>query len=66
VLPVLEGDRLVGRLDPKFERREGLLNVRKVYWEPGVRATKVRLKNLERALERLAQLIGASRVALPR
>ena len=66
VLPVLEGDRLVGRLDPKFERREGLLNVRKVYWEPDVRVTKPRLKGLERAAERLAQLVGASRVALPR
>ncbi len=66
VLPVLEGDRLVGRLDPKFERREGLLNVRKVYWEPGVRPTAQRLKGLLRAAEKLAQLIGARRVALPR
>ncbi|HWT00769.1 MAG TPA: crosslink repair DNA glycosylase YcaQ family protein [Pyrinomonadaceae bacterium] len=66
VLPILEGDRLIGRLDPKFERREGLLNVRRVYWEPNVRATRPRLKGLERAAERLAQLIGASRVALPR
>ena len=66
VLPILEGDKLVGRLDPKFERREGLLNVRKVYWEPGVRQTARRLKGLERAAEKLAQLIGARRVALPR
>jgi uncharacterized protein len=66
VLPVLEGDRLVGRLDPKFERREGLLNVRQVYWEPGVRPTARRLKGLERAAENLARLIGARRVALPR
>ncbi len=66
VLPILEGDRLVGRLDPKFERREGLLSVRRIHWEPNVRATRLRLRNLERAAERLAQLIGASRVALPR
>lgn len=65
VLPVLEGDRLVARLDPKFERREGVLNVRRVYWEPNVRVTKQRRKELERALARLANFIGAERFAMP-
>jgi uncharacterized protein YcaQ len=64
VLPILEGDRLVGRLDPKFERRDGLLNIRQVYWEPGIRVTRQRLRELERAVERLAQFIGAQRIAL--
>jgi uncharacterized protein len=62
VLPVLEGDRLVGRIDPKFERAEGLLKVRHVYWEPGVRATKERVKGLKEATERLAKFIGAEGV----
>ena len=65
VLPILEGDRLVGRLDPKFERREGLLKVRQVYWEAGVRVTRRRRKELERAVERLARLIGARRISIP-
>lgn len=62
VLPVLEGDRLVGRIDPKFERAEGLLKVRRVYWEPGVRATRERVKGLKGAAERLANFIGAEGV----
>ncbi|HEV7892932.1 MAG TPA: crosslink repair DNA glycosylase YcaQ family protein [Pyrinomonadaceae bacterium] len=65
VLPVLEGDRLVARLDPKFERREGILKVRRVYWEPDVRVTRQRKKELERALARLASFIGAERFSLP-
>lgn len=66
VLPVLEGDRLVGRVDPKFERAEGLLKVRRVYWERGVRATRERVKNLKEAAERLARFIGAKGVEWPR
>jgi uncharacterized protein YcaQ len=66
VLPVLEGDRLVGRIDPKFERSEGVLKVRRVYWEPGVRATRERVKNLKEAAERLARFVGAERVEWPR
>jgi len=62
VLPVLEGDRLVGRIDPKFERAEGLLKVRHVYWEPGVRATRERVKSLKEAAGRLASFIGAEGV----
>jgi uncharacterized protein YcaQ len=62
VLPILEGDRLIGRLDPKFERREGVLRVNRVYWEPGVRVTSRRRKELEKALARLAGFIGAERI----
>ncbi len=59
VLPLLEGDQLVGRVDPKFQRERGTLEVRKVYWEPTINVTKVRQKKLDEALMRLANLIGA-------
>jgi hypothetical protein len=59
VLPVLEGDRLVARVDPKFERAEGLLKIRRVFWEPGVRATRPRSKGLEEAADALARFLGA-------
>jgi uncharacterized protein YcaQ len=66
VLPALEGERLVGRIDPKFERGEGVLRVRRVYWEPGVRATRERVKGLKEAAGRLAHFIGAGGVEWPR
>ncbi|HJQ32791.1 MAG TPA: crosslink repair DNA glycosylase YcaQ family protein [Pyrinomonadaceae bacterium] len=65
VLPVLEGDRLVGRIDPKLHRDEGVLRVRRVFWEPDVRVTRARRKGLEEAAERLARFAGAERVEWP-
>jgi len=62
VLPILEGDRLVGRLDPKVHRDQGVLEVRGLWWEPGIRPTKVRLKRLGDALERLAAFTGMDEI----
>jgi uncharacterized protein YcaQ len=61
VLPILEGERLVGRLDPKHHRDRGLLEVRALWWEPGVRESRGRRAALESALDRLARLVGAER-----
>lgn len=65
VLPILEGERLIGRLDPKLHREQGLLEIRQIWWEPKVRPSKPRQRKLELALERLARLVGAERWTLP-
>ncbi|WP_306591329.1 winged helix-turn-helix domain-containing protein [Geothrix sp. 21YS21S-4] len=65
VLPILEGERLVGRLDPKLHRDRGLLDVKGLWWEPGVKATKARRRGLDEALARLAEFVGAEAVSLP-
>jgi hypothetical protein len=35
VLPILHGDRVVGRIEPVFDRKERRLNVKGVWWESG-------------------------------
>jgi len=65
VLPILEGDRLVGRLDPKLHRDRGLLEIKGLWWEPGIKATKARKRALDEALERLAAFVGADQIQLP-
>jgi uncharacterized protein len=35
VLPILHGDRLVGRIEPVFDRTTRRLEVKGVWWEPG-------------------------------
>lgn len=62
VLPILEGDRLVGRLDAKTHRDRAVLEVKGLWWEPGIRGTKARKLGLEEALARLATFVGAEAV----
>ncbi len=64
VLPVLEGERLIGRLDAKHYREGRVLEVRKLWLEPPLRATKGRQKKLETALDLLARFVGAEKFTL--
>jgi uncharacterized protein YcaQ len=60
VLPILHGDRLVGRIEPVFDRRAGVLRVNGVWWEPGAKPAA-----LGRPLRELARFVGAARVEVP-
>jgi len=63
VLPVLCGDRLVGRIEPAFEKETGRLLITRAWWEEGVKpATLVR--PLARGLTRFVDHVGAKTVAL--
>ena len=53
------------RLDPKLHRDQGLLEIKGLWWEPGIKATKARKRGLEEALERLAAFVGADSIRLP-
>jgi uncharacterized protein YcaQ len=64
VLPLLEGERLVGRVDPKLHRDRGVLEVRGPWWEPGVDPTRARVRRLEAAIDRFATQLGADRWTL--
>lgn len=54
VLPILEGERLTGRIDLKAHRKRGVLEVKGLWWEEGVAASAQRIKALEGCLRRLA------------
>jgi uncharacterized protein YcaQ len=65
VMPMLQGERLIGRIDPKLHRTTGRLEVRSVAWEPGTQASRRRTAALETAVGRLAARLGAASWDLP-
>ena len=53
-LPILFGDRFVGRVEAVPDRGEHVLRVKGLWWEPSVRKTKKLSTALEQALRRFA------------
>ncbi len=62
VFPVLEGDRIIGRLDAKAYRDEDVLRVTAFWPEATVKIGTGRLARLEAELERLARFARCDRV----
>lgn len=62
IYPMLEGDRFVGRIEAKADRKAGRLSVDNVWWEEGVKKTPVRLRKLDAELERIGRFVGAGEV----
>jgi len=60
VFPILEGDRFVGRIEAKADRKTNQLNVINFWPEPGVKWGKARLDKLDAELHRFARLANCS------
>jgi len=49
-LPILHREQLVGRFDPKLERKDGLLRLKALYLEPGQSATQELVEEVAQAM----------------
>ncbi len=65
VLPILLGDRLVGRFEPRLRSGDGALIVERAWWEAGVPLATV-VDPLARGLRRLADRLGTPEIRLGR
>jgi uncharacterized protein YcaQ len=70
VLPLLYGDRFVGRIEPRIDRKTGTLRVPGLWWEDGFEphdeANAGFVDSFADALREHAAFAGVSKIALPR
>ena len=67
VYPMLEGDRFVGRIDVRADRKNDIMTTRAWWLEPGIRESSGRKSAVEKELQRLSKLANVSNTGpLPR
>ena len=62
VLPILHGERLIGRIDPQMDRANGRLVVNAVYAEPDAPVNRATGKAVAGAVQDLAAFLGAREI----
>jgi uncharacterized protein len=64
-MPILHGDELIGRIDPRVDRERDAFVVNAVHLEPGAVRDRTTGRAVAGALEDLARFTGVSRVIVP-
>ena len=62
VMPILHGERIIGRVDPKMNRQTGRLQINAVHLEPGIALDGDTRAAIEKAIDNLASFLGAAAV----
>lgn len=62
VLPILWGERFIGRIDPKLDKQEEKLMINSVHAEPGPSCDKKVVSEIRETIERFAEFLGARKV----
>ena len=62
VMPILHGDRLIGRVDPKMDRKTRRLRINNVYVEDEALATAESGREVSTAIQNLAEFLGAREI----
>lgn len=63
-LPILHGDRFVGRFDPKLERDTATMRIKAIYLEPRVTASEELVSDVAHALHDFIRFHGATNLVI--
>lgn len=65
VLPLLWGDRFIGRIDPRLDKAEGTLEIQAVHAEPDLPKDPDVAEAIDARIRGFAEFLGARRVTYP-
>lgn len=63
-MPILAGDRLIGRMDPRLDKKQGHLTVQLLQIDPEIDYTEGLRGSVQKAIESFAHLHGATTVSI--
>jgi uncharacterized protein len=66
VLPILYGDKFIGRMDPLMDRKKEKLLIKAVYAEPNAPKDKDTSREIRDSVEQLSEFLGAKEVVYSR
>ena len=64
-MPVLHGDQLIGRVDPRMDRKTNRLAINAIHLEPSLQVNSKTRKAIDGAIESLAAFLGAEAIDYP-
>ncbi|MCJ7425477.1 winged helix DNA-binding domain-containing protein [Candidatus Bathyarchaeota archaeon] len=62
VMPILHGDRFIGRIDPVMDRKNGILTIKAVCAEPDAPKSNEAVQAIANAIEELRAFLGAKEI----
>lgn len=65
VMPILHNDRLIGRIDPEFDKSTGRLRINSIFEEPGIRFSAGLVRQCSDSVRELASFLGAEKISAP-
>ena len=63
VLPIVWGERIIGRVDPRLDKKSGTLLIQAVHAEAGAPRDRKVAEEIGETISRLARFVGAEKVA---
>jgi uncharacterized protein YcaQ len=65
-IPILHKEQIVGRFDPKMDRKNGILRIKAIYLEPGIKPDEELIQDMATTMRDFMAFHGAKELVIER